>query len=319
MSPPARLSPPDIARWQSGNAGIEYVHRRQGREAGPHVLMTALMHGNEACGAAALDRLLAAALAPSRGTLTLAFANVAAYARIDPKRPDQGRFVDEDMNRLWSKDKLDGPQGSVELARARALRPLADAADYLLDLHSMMDGTAALALSGAAAKGLHLARRVGYPATVVADAGHAGGVRLRDYDGFGAATGEKAALLVECGQHFDAASAAVAFEAALRFLAALDMLDPAVAAEHLSSGPLPPQRFIEVTHVVTIASDDFAFARPCRSLETIAEVGTLIARDGVREVRTPYDDCVPIMPARTLKPGLTAVRLGRVVASPAAA
>jgi len=28
---------------------------------------------------------------------------------------------------------------------------------------------------------------------------------------------------------------------------------------------------------------------------------------------------VPIMPARTLKPGLTAVRLGRIVASPAAA
>ncbi|HXQ65781.1 MAG TPA: succinylglutamate desuccinylase/aspartoacylase family protein [Alphaproteobacteria bacterium] len=319
MSPPARLSPQDIARWRSGNAGIDYVHRRQGCRAGPHVLMTALMHGNEACGAAALDRLLASALAPSRGTLTLAFANVAAYARIDPKRPDQGRFVDEDMNRLWSKDKLDGPQQSSELARARELRPLADAADYLLDLHSMMDGTTALALSGAAAKGLRLARRVGYPATVVADAGHAGGVRLRDYDGFGAATGEKAALLVECGQHFEAHSAAVAFESALRFLAALDMLDLAAAAGHLSSRPLPRQRFIEVTHVVTIASDDFAFARPCRSLETIAEAGTLLARDGGREVRTPYDDCVPIMPARTLKPGLTAVRLGRIVASPAAA
>jgi hypothetical protein len=30
-------------------------------------------------------------------------------------------------------------------------------------------------------------------------------------------------------------------------------------------------------------------------------------------VRTPYDDCILIMPSRRLAPGLTAVRLGRLV------
>src|ERR1700688_806270 len=211
MSGAGMLVPPDIGRWQSGNTGIEFVHRRQGARPGPQVLITALMHGNEACGAIVLDRLLDTELLPARGILTLAFANVAAYARIDPLHPDQGRYIDEDMNRLWSSERLDGVGSSVELACARLLRPLADAADYLLDLHSMMDGRTPLALAGTNAKGLRLARRVGYPATVVADPGHAGGVRLRYYDGFGEAAAEKAALLVECGQHFAPESAAVAF------------------------------------------------------------------------------------------------------------
>jgi hypothetical protein len=41
--------------------------------------------------------------------------------------------------------------------------------------------------------------------------------------------------------------------------------------------------------------------------------GTLIGRDDEREVRTPYDDCVLIMPSRRFVKGQTAVRLGRYV------
>jgi hypothetical protein len=41
--------------------------------------------------------------------------------------------------------------------------------------------------------------------------------------------------------------------------------------------------------------------------------GTLIGHDDEREVRTPYDDCVLIMPSRRLAKGQTAVRLGRYV------
>jgi predicted deacylase len=314
MSTPTLLAPPNIARWRDGNLGIEFAHRRGSGELGPHALITALMHGNEACGAVALDRLLAAEFSPARGALTLAFLNVAAFRRIDPRKQDQGRFVDEDMNRVWSRARLDGPGHTVELERARQVRPLVDAADFLLDLHSMTEGTVPLALCGTTDKGARFARQVGFPATIVADPGHAGGVRLRDYDAFGQEARGKAALLVECGLHFDARSAEVAFETALRFLAALDMLDPAFAAKHLPPTPPAPQRLIEVTHVVTIETDRFTFARPWRSLDVVPAVGTLLARDGEREVRTPYDDCVLIMPTRKLERGLTAVRLGRTVA-----
>ena len=48
-------------------------------------------------------------------------------------------------------------------------------------------------------------------------------------------------------------------------------------------------------------------------LEVIPEAGTVIARDGKRAVTTPYDDCVLVMPSLRLKPGQTAVRLGREV------
>ena len=116
--------------------------------AGPHVLVTALTHGNEICGAIALDRLLRAGLGPRQGKLTLAFDNVAAYHSFNPRYPVASRFVDEDFNRLWDEATLDSDRQSTELTRARALRPFVDSADFLLDIHSMQHATAPLMLAG---------------------------------------------------------------------------------------------------------------------------------------------------------------------------
>ena len=58
---------------------------------------------------------------------------------------------------------------------------------------------------------------------------------------------------------------------------------------------------------------DFAFAIPVAGLDVVAKRGTLLARDGAAEIRTSYDDCVLIMPARRPRRGETAVRLGRFV------
>ena len=57
----------------------------------------------------------------------------------------------------------------------------------------------------------------------------------------------------------------------------------------------------------------FAFALPVHGLAVVPKAGTLLARDGDTDVRTPYDDCVLIMPTRRPKKGETAVRLGRFV------
>ena len=62
---------------------------------------------------------------------------------------------------------------------------------------------------------------------------------------------------------------------------------------------------------MTIASDDFSFTQDYRGLEVIAKAGSVIGRDGGRAIRTPYEDCVLIMPSRRLGRGQTAVRLGR--------
>ena len=78
---PIELHKPDIRRWKTGTHGIDYVHTFDSGVPGPHVMINALTHGNELCGAIAVDALLAAGVRPARGRLTLSFANVEAYER----------------------------------------------------------------------------------------------------------------------------------------------------------------------------------------------------------------------------------------------
>ena len=49
-------------------------------------------------------------------------------------------------------------------------------------------------------------------------------------------------------------------------------------------------------------------------MEVIEKKGTLIGWDGKTEVRTPYDNCVLVMPSRRLRRGESAVRFGRYTA-----
>lgn len=312
-APPIEVAFPDLSRWSAGNTGIPYVWRLTGARAGPHLVVQALTHGNEVCGAIALDWLLGAGFRPERGTLTAVFANVAAYGKFNQNEPFASRCVDEDYNRLWQPDVLDGTRQSAELTRARALRPVIDSADYLLDLHSMTDACPPLALCGPHRKGLELALAIGTPAHIVIDAGHAAGKRLRDYAFFDDPADPRNALLIECGQHWERAAPEVAKQCTLRFLRHFGLVSPAFLDAHLAPHPLPRQKTVEVTAAVTIESDDFAFVAPLRGLDVIRKRGTRIARDGDRDVVTPYDDCVLIMPTRKPKRGETAVRLGRYV------
>jgi predicted deacylase len=309
------LTPPDIEPYRSGNTGIDYVTTFDSGIAGPHVLVTALTHGNEICGAIALDHLFRAGLRPRLGKLTLAFDNVAAYRSFDPRVPAASRFVDEDFNRLWSSATLEGSRQSSELARARLLRPIVDTAEFLLDIHSMQYATGPLMLAGTLDKSVALARRVGIPELIMCDAGHSAGPRMRDYGGFGDRASSKTALLIESGQHWERRAAEVATDVMLRFLIAVGTLTREDAQS--LAGPdfdaHPRQRIIEVTEAVTITGDRFEFVQDFRGLEVLPTKGTLIGRDQGREVRTPYDDCVLIMPSRRLAKGQTAVRLGRYI------
>jgi hypothetical protein len=245
--------------------------------------------------------------------LSVVFANVAAYERFDPGDPFASRCVDEDFNRLWSAEVLDGSRDSAELKRARELRPLYDRVDHLLDLHSMSEPCPPLAMAGRRRKGLALAQALGFPQHVVIDGGHSAGRRLRDYAFFDDEADPRSALLVECGQHWEAAAPEVAKQSVLRCLRHFEMADRRVIDAHLTPKAVPPQRLIEVTTTITIASENFAFTLPIRALQTIPRAGTVFAIDGGNEIRTPHDDCVVIMPTRRPRRGETAVRLGRYV------
>jgi predicted deacylase len=312
-APKIELSPPDLSVYAEGTGGFPYALSFKASEPGPHVLLNAVVHGNELCGAIALDDLLREGLRPRRGTLTFCFANVEAFHSFDPKRPEASRFVDEDFNRLWDLSTLDGPRQSKELTRARQLRPLYETVDFLLDIHSMQNPTAALGLCGPTAKGAAMARALDYPAYVVADAGHAAGRRLRDFTDFSDEASPKNALLVECGQHWEAISAGVAMTTTARFLGLHGVVDDAFVAKH---SPVPMegnQKVIEITHAITVKTEKFRFADSFKGMEVIAKQGSPLGWDDEAALTTPYDECVLIMPSRRLLKGQTAVRLGRFV------
>jgi predicted deacylase len=304
-----RLTAPDIGPWIEGNTGIPGFTSRTTRRPGPHVLLLALAHGNEIAGAVALDRLLAADLTPIRGRLTFGFINLAAFERFDPRQPTLSRFIDEDINRVWDAAVLAGPRRSIELERARVIRPIIDSADVVLDLHSMLWPSDPLMLCGATNKGRALAAGIGEPELVVADHGHAAGRRLLDYARFAAPETPFVANLVEAGQHWQPATV----DTMLATIAGLLRHFGMAPATHPALPPVQPkqQRFAEVTDAISAATSSFAFVQAWHGGEVIPRRNTLIAVDGTNEIRTPYDDCLLVMPSLRPSRGHTAVRLAR--------
>lgn len=306
---PVDLDPVDIEPYRAGNTGVPFFQRWTSAAAGPHVTITAIVHGNELCGALALDSLHRDGPRPRRGSLTVGFCNIAAYRDFDPDYPVLSRFIDEDLNRLWDEAGLTSSRPSLERARALAIRPILERTDFLLDLHSMQHAGDPMVLAGSCEKSEILARRLGFPATIVVDDGHAEGTRMRDYAFFDDPGDPRAALLVECGQHWAPGSVAVAREAVLRFLVATGSLDNADLPE---PPPSRRPRLIRVLHAVTARTRQFAFNRSFRGMESIPKAGTVIAHDGAEPILTPFDDCVLVLPSRRLAPGQTAVRFGKV-------
>src|SRR6185436_11448346 len=312
MSYRIEIQPPDIKPYRKGNAGVDYVHVLDSGKPGPNVMVQALTHGNEFSGAIALDYLFKQEIKPARGKLVLAFANAAAFERFDFDDPDRSRYIDEDYNRVWADDVILGKRDSAELRRARELRPFVDAADYLLDLHSMHEPCRPIMVCGMLDKGAAFARKVGVPADLLIDTGHPAGLRMRDRGGFGDPNSARNALLIECGQHWEKSSVDVAIDTTLRFLKATGVVDESFVTPRLRLPVSEKQRVVRVTEPVVAKTMGFRFARPWKGLEVIAKAGSVVATDGDKTWRTPYDDCVLVMPSLAhLKPGTTMVRLGR--------
>lgn len=303
---PVRLATPDLGPWLAGNV-LPGVWSFAAPAPGPHLVVTALVHGNEIAGAVLLARWLAAGLRPARGRLSLVLANLDAFARFDPSDPTASRFVDEDLNRLWCAPALEGRRRSSELGRARALRPLIEAADVLLDLHSMLWPSDPLILSGEPPRARDLALALGVPPLVVADLGHAGGRRLIDHAAFAGAGSRATALLVEAGPHWEAGTVAVMEACAARLLHHLGL---APSGLH-DPGADGSARAARVTRTVTAETAGFRFLRDFRGGTVVPRAGTLIALDGEAEIRTPHDDCLLVMPSLRTVRGHTAVRMAR--------
>src|SRR5437868_2034850 len=110
MTTDFELLPQDLSAYRQGNTGIAYVHRFESGRTGPHVLVNALTHGNEFCGMVAAKHLLDSGVRPRIGTLTVSFANVAAYESFDRANPFASRQLVHNLNRVWAPELLDGSE-----------------------------------------------------------------------------------------------------------------------------------------------------------------------------------------------------------------
>ena len=306
------LSAVDITPYKAGNMGVDYITTFDSGEPGLHVMIAAVVHGNELCGAITLDHLMQNDVRPMVGKLSLAFANPDAYSSFDISNPWASRCIDEDMNRVWGSDVLNGDQNSLEIRRARDMRPIIDQVDMLLDLHSMDNATPPMMMTGAHAKGQQLAKDIAASEFIISDRGHTSGKRLRDYGEFDKPLSARNALLLESGQHWEEQSKTVSIDLALRFLKLFGTIDMnTLMDDHLK---LPEdQALIEVTHSITIATHNFKWADEFIGLDCFQDAGTVIGWDGDDEVCTPYSDCILIKPATDLRKGQTAVRLGKQI------
>ena len=303
--PAIEVMPRDLSAYRPGNVGVEYVHRFESGVPGPHVLINALTHGNEFCGMVAACHLLDTGVRPVRGTLTVSFANVAAYETFDPSRPFDSRQITHNFNRIWSEEWLDGPQDSVELRRARAMRAVVAEADHILDIHSTSQDVVPFWVYPDFARNARVATALAAPAVhLVMPQGLGSGTPVIQHGQHGLASSQAgAALVAECGQHFKQSTADLAVEVSLDFLGHFGLIERVVRPAQA------PRRF-ELLRTHVVAHADFRFTRPVVGFETFAQ-GELIAMDGDQPILAPCDDCTLFMPTREPIVGREGVYLTR--------
>lgn len=310
-TPPPRFEvlPRDLSAYRAGNTGIPYVHRFASGKPGPHVLVNALTHGNEICGMVAATHLLDTGVRPLVGTLTVSFANVAAYESFDREKPFDSRQLVHNLNRIWSPELLDGSEDSPELRRARELRPVVDAADHILDIHSTSQDVEPFWVYPAFERNAQVALAIGRPSVhLVMPDGLGSGIPVIQHGRHGLGSSNAgAAVVAECGQHFLQSSADMATAVTLDFLAHFGLIAARPPRER------SPQRRYQLLQTYVIRTPEFKFVRPVVGFETFA-AGERIATDGADEIRAP-EDCTILMPARQAIVGREGVYLARRLAA----
>lgn len=274
------------------------------QSAGPRLIVTGAVHGNETCGTVAIRRLMAelddGSLALQRGSLTLVpVTNPLAYAQ-------GSRAGERNLNRSLFPNAA--PQ-DFEDRVANWLCPLLASHDVLLDLHSFQSGSEAFVMVGPrdndgplepfqhAEQERALARRLGVRRCVDGWLRTYGaGVRRRLHEGadveqvlgFGVGTTEYMrstggyALTLECGQHADPQAPEVAYRAIRNTLAFLGLVEAA---------PVPASQMeaLSMVEVVDKQHAADAFSQPWASFDRLRAGQEIGRRADGGVVTAPYD------------------------------
>jgi uncharacterized protein len=296
-------------------------HRFSGLQAGPKLIVTGAVHGNETAGTRGITRVLAeldsGALDIVRGTVT--FVPICKPLAYNHTR----RMGDRNLNRRLQPTAT--PQ-DFEDRIANALCPLLAAHDVLLDLHTFRspgrpfvmrgpannrgslepfaheDAEAALAAHvgvnrivegwmSAYATGVAKRReRAINPGTVHEDPSYGVGTTeyMRSQGGYG--------VTLECGQHDDPAAPDVAYRAIHQTLALLGHTDATPAA------PARPFECLVLAEVVDRHAEGDQFAKGWTSFDPLAAGELIATRADGTELRAPEAGHI-VFPDVSAQPG----------------
>ena len=282
------------------------VGRVHGVDAGPTLIVIGGMHGNEPSGLVAAGRVISeivgiAAEGGLRGELVMLSGNRGAL-------PLGKRYLDRDLNRGWTTDRMDALRAGgaslrtaedreqleldreIARVRARARGPV-----HLLDLHTTSAAGIPFGMVGSSAEDATFARH--FPLPIIGGLlGALEGVLLDFMSSQGLVT-----LGVEAGQNQDPASAD-RHEAVIRIaLVAAGLVDEDGmsgldrARTILRDAALSRPERIEVFHRHPITPEDGFRMEPGFANIAPVEEGQLLARDRRGEIRAP-ERCLVLLP-----------------------
>jgi succinylglutamate desuccinylase len=250
------------------------------------------MHGNEPCGADAIQRIASAfedgALEPAKGTVLLIHGN--------PEASSQGRRHSrggDDLNRLWDfefTETLRREAWGYEHHRVLELKEVLGELDLFLDLHSARTPTPPFGISNGEASIDDIAKEVGISFLVQSWYGLADKVII----GFLKLAGVPA-LSVECGSHDDREISDTAHRIAMNFLRVTGVIDDGNETNGTEV------RTVHVVETITKPSDQFGFGAPWTGFQEL-EPGTLVGRDRVTEIRVSQP-CYAVLPNEDVEVG----------------
>lgn len=275
------------------------IGRVTGQRPGPTVIFVSACHGNEPAGVEALNRVLPRLgdYAPElNGDVLGVIGNLAALEKSE-------RFIDEDLNRLWTDENL------AVLSKPDRKPPLAEEAEvlellrllqetiryaqgevYIVDLHTTSGESAPFAAIGDTLRNRNFALNFPIPIVLGVEE-HIAGTLLDFMGNFGYVT-----CLLEGGQHDDPESVTnleAGIWVALRSAGVLgevaERTEALAAYDRLrrTAGGLP--RVVEVRYRHAFAAEDrFRMLPGFRSFQPVRG-GELLAQDRDGEVRAPEE------------------------------
>lgn len=283
----------DLSPFARGNSGIPYAFTFDSGLSGPNVLVTSLAHGNEPGGLEAVVTLLESNVRPRIGRLSLAICNVAAYGATNGVDPYGRRFVEEDFNRVWLDEILDSDRRSIELDRARELRPLVAAADVLLDLHATPYEATPFHVLRPGSRSVALAQKLGPHTRFLFNQGSAHSPTLSNYRQFSAPDGQATGLSLECGLFFAGSSKDVALSAVIDLLHLYGLLSGDQFRDLAKWRDHAERRAFAIESMQPTRTAQVRFLSRPGDFQSFAK-GEVAAFDGPDPIFAPFEGALPL-------------------------